>query len=222
MSDPSYIEVNGVRLAYTVAGRPDAPPILLLHALGSALSTWDKVVPALVDDWRVYALDLRGHGHSDDPHRHSFELMRDDVVGFLDAMGLDRVTVVGHSMGGTVAFLLVEAHPSRVDRLVVEDVTPPVAGTFTGDVEPGDDVYNAIFRQLKDPDPVWWELTATIPVPVLLIAGGPDSHVSQDRLAALAERIPDCRLETIPVGHRVHSTDPERFTATLLAFLASN
>src|SRR6476469_4791349 len=105
MSDPSYVEVNGVRLAYTRSGRPDAPPVLLLHALGSSAATWDAVVPALADTFRVYALDLRGHGHSADPRRHSFELMRDDVVGFLDALGLDRVTVVGHSMGGMVGFL---------------------------------------------------------------------------------------------------------------------
>ena len=93
--------------------------------MGEDATNWDGVVAAFVRHWRVYALDLRGHGESDRPGDYSFELMRDDVLGFLDTLGLSRVDLVGHSMGGVVAYLLAEERPERVGRLVLEEVPPP-------------------------------------------------------------------------------------------------
>src|SRR5690349_10240497 len=98
MSDE--VTVDGVRLAYRAYGPVDGSPVVLLHALGDSGAGWEPVARGLADTHRVYALDLRGHGDSADPGAYSFELMRDDVRGFLDALGLDAVTLVGHSMGG--------------------------------------------------------------------------------------------------------------------------
>jgi 3-oxoadipate enol-lactonase len=220
MSEPAFVAANGLRIAYRVTGPPDGPPVVLLHALGSEAATWDGVAADLGDTFRVYAPDLRCHGRTE-ATECSFELMRDDMVAFLDALGLDTVMLVGHSMGGTVAFLLVEDHPERVNRLVIEDVTPPYRSDerIEVDEEAGDDPRATILRQLNDPDPAWWERTAEINVPTLIIAGGPDSHVPQDKIAAVAQRIPDCRVLTIPVGHRVHSTAPEDFITALRGFL---
>jgi 3-oxoadipate enol-lactonase len=218
MSEPEFVAANGLRIAHRVTGPVDGPPVVLLHALGSEAATWDQVAAAIGDTFRVYAPDLRCHGRTE-AAECSFELMRDDVIAFLDALGLDTVTLVGHSMGGTVAFLIVEEHPERVNRLVIEDVTPPYASSDPIPIPEGDDPRVAIFRQLADPDPAWWERTSEIGVPTLIIAGGPDSHVPQDRISALAQRISDCRVLTIPVGHRVHSTAPEDFIAALRSFL---
>ena len=125
MDDHRTVEAGGIRLAYRVSGPPDAPPLVLLHALGEDAADWDGVTPAFARHWRVYALDLRGHGRSDRPGDYSLELMRTDVLGFLDALALERVDLVGHSMGGVVAYLFAEAHPERVHRLVLEDVPAP-------------------------------------------------------------------------------------------------
>src|ERR1035438_7493297 len=73
-------------------------------------TSWAAVAAQFAKRFRVYALDLRGHGDSDWPGIYSFELIRDDVLGVLDQLGLDRVTLVGHSMGGTVAYLVAMAH----------------------------------------------------------------------------------------------------------------
>lgn len=73
----------------------------------------------------MYALDLRGHGGSDWPGTYSFQLMHDDVRDVLDQLGLGTVTLIGHSMGGTVAYLAVMRQPGRVGRLIVEDAPPP-------------------------------------------------------------------------------------------------
>jgi 3-oxoadipate enol-lactonase len=100
---------------------------------------------------------------------------------------------------------------------------PAVSGEKFGladDADPSDPIV-AILREFDEPDPTWWERAAAIQVPTLIIAGGQDSHVPQDQVVALAQRIPDCRLLTIPVGHRVHSTVPDDFTAAVAGFLGS-
>lgn len=86
-----------------VSGAADAPALVLLHGLGDDASTWDVVGAEFARHFRVLAIDQRGHGLSDRPGAYSFELMRDDVLGVLDQLGLDRVNLLGHSMGGTVA-----------------------------------------------------------------------------------------------------------------------
>jgi 3-oxoadipate enol-lactonase len=223
----SGVDVGGVRLAYRVVGVPGAPPMVLLHGLGSDGSAWEEVAAAFGDSHRVYTPDLRGHGVSDWPGTYSFELMRDDVLGFLDALDLGRVTLVGHSMGGTVALLFAEEYPHRLERLVIEDSPPPFVG---GDRVPARSrpegplpfdwpVMEAIVGQLNDPDPAWWEKTSDIPVPTLVIAGGPDSHVPQARVVEVAARIPQCTLATIAVGHRIHRDRPSEFIATVREFL---
>ncbi|MGH3304718.1 MAG: alpha/beta fold hydrolase [Streptosporangiaceae bacterium] len=73
------------------------------------------------------------------PWAYSFELMRDDVLDFLDALGLQRVVLIGHSMGGSVALLLAEEHPDRMDRLIVENTPDPFAGGAPVPVRPRPD-----------------------------------------------------------------------------------
>ncbi len=199
--------------------------MVLLHALGEQSGTWDSVVEEFAGIFRVFAIDLRGHGDSDRPGAYSFELMRDDVLGALDQLGLDRVTLLGHSMGGTLVYLVAEKQPSRADRLILEDAPPPSprdrpiperpAGRLPFDWA----VVPAIARQLNDPDPVWWERLTDIIAPTLIIAGGPSSHIPQDKLAEVAARLPCCTLRTIPVGHHIHATRPAEFAATVLNFL---
>ena len=75
----SSVEVNGIDLAFTVAGDIGLPPVVLLHALAEESSDWSVVAEALATEYRVYAVDLRGHGGSSQPGDYSLELMRSDV-----------------------------------------------------------------------------------------------------------------------------------------------
>jgi len=81
--------------------------------LGAGADDWVDTAIALSDRRRVIALDQRGHGASARPGFYSFELMRDDLARFIDNLGLLRPVLIGHSMGGTVAYLYAEAFPIR-------------------------------------------------------------------------------------------------------------
>ncbi|MGY5060632.1 alpha/beta fold hydrolase [Streptomyces sp. 900105755] len=226
MAEQRAIGVGGVRLACRTWGPAAAPPLVLLHALGEDAADWAAVVPALARSRRVYALDLRGHGRSDWPGEYSLELMRDDVFRFLDALGSGPVELIGHSMGGVVAYLLAADRPRRVSRLVLEDVPVPRPREPVTPARPDGslgfdwEVVPAVRRQIDRPDPGWLERLGRITAETLVLAGGPQSHVPQDGVAELARRIPRGRLVTVPVGHLIHRAAPEAFTEAVSAFLA--
>lgn len=225
MVDHCVVDVSGIRLAYQVSGEPGSRPLVLLHALGETAATWDGVARAFARSRRVYALDLRGHGRSDWPGDYSLELMKADVVRFLDALGLGPVDLIGHSMGGVVAYLLAEDHPERVKRLVLEDVPVPRPREPTVPARPdGELAFDwqmvlAVRAQIDHPDPGWLERLGRITAETLVLAGGPHSHVPQDGIAELARRVPGGSVRTIPVGHLIHEAAPEAFQEAVAAFL---
>lgn len=225
MTNESVI-VNGVRLAYEVTGPAQGPPVVLLHALGEDAGSWRKVARRLARERRVYAVELRGHGRSAWPGTYSLQLLASDVLGVLDALGLAVVDLVGHSLGGVVAYLLAQDHPHRVARLVLEDVPVPRPREPVPPVRPEGElgfdwaVVTSLRPQLDTPDPAWRERLGRITAETLVVAGGPASHISQDGVAELARRIPGARLVTLPVGHMIHDEVPEEFTRTVVRFLS--
>jgi pimeloyl-ACP methyl ester carboxylesterase len=216
---------DGLRIACHVGGDPAAPPLVLLHALGEDASSWEAVAAGLAPHFALLALDLRGHGASDRPGRYSHELMRDDVIGVLDSFGLSGVVLVGHSLGGAVAYLVALQRPDLVARLVVEDVVPPfpferpIRERPDGPLPFDWDVLPAIFTEANDPSRRWWPELPRISAPTLLVGGGPASTTPAEELAEVARLVPDCTLVTIPAGHHVHAAEPEAFTEVLLRWL---
>jgi pimeloyl-ACP methyl ester carboxylesterase len=104
--------------------RPDETPVVLLHGggLDSAALSWKYALPALADDRPVYALDWPGYGASDPPDGSpSVDYYVEVLERFLDALGLDRVALVGISMGGGAALGFALRRPERVERLVAVD-----------------------------------------------------------------------------------------------------
>ncbi|MFJ8622566.1 alpha/beta fold hydrolase [Kitasatospora sp. NPDC093550] len=227
MTGMRTVDLPELTLAYRESGPVGGPPLVLLHALGERGSDWDVVLPALAPRHHVYAPDLRGHGDSGRPGAYGLQAMRDDVLAFLDALELDRVDLVGHSLGGAVAQLLAQAAPRRIGRLVLEEIPalyPRPASVLPDD--PDQDVHfdwamvRAVKAQLDDPDPAWRAGLASITARTLAVAGGPTSPVPQERIAELARRIPDCRLVTVEAGHLVHRARPEEFVAVVAPFLS--
>jgi lipase len=122
--ETSLVHANGTELAlYDWGG--DGPPVLLVHATGLCARVWDPLVAALPDGPRVLALDLRGHGQSPAPDpippRFDWRDFGRDIGALMEALGLEDVTVVGHSMGAHSAVIAALAAPERVSRLLLFD-----------------------------------------------------------------------------------------------------
>lgn len=202
--------------------------MVLLHGMRNSGLGWRGVAGAFAETHRVHIPDLRGHGASEWPGEYAFESMRDDVIGFLEALGLDRTVLIGHSLGGTVALLVAQQAPERVVRLVLEDSAPPPPGRVKmpaqirpeGALDYDWAMVEAVEAQFNDPDPAWTERAAEVRARTLVLGGGAPSHVPQEILADVAARIPDSVLKTITVGHHVHRDRPEEFVATVRDFLA--
>ncbi|MFB7588952.1 alpha/beta fold hydrolase [Streptomyces sp. NPDC056169] len=224
--DVRTVTVGGVRLAYRVRGPESAPPVVLVHARGESGADWHDIVGELAADHRVYALDLPGHGLSDRTGRYGFEDFRDAIGGFLHVLGLAGATVVGHSMGGGAAYLLAQREPGLIGRLVLEEVPgflpldPPraVAERPEGPLSFDWEVVTTTDAQLNAPDSAWREGLPAITAPTLVLAGGPSSHVPQEHLSRLAERIPGARLVTIEAGHLIHASRRDEFLDALREF----
>lgn len=219
---------DGRVFAFREAGSESNPPVILLHAMGPDASDWDAVAEALADRFHVIALHQRGFGPSQRMPEYSFVLMRDDVLALTEALGFEKFALLGHSMGGSVAYLVAEAVPERVSWLIVED-TPPPWGSEMPDppAEPPRPVpfdweaWRGIAAGLKHPDPAWWADRPKIACPTLLFGGGDSSHVPQQLIARVATLIPNARFLTISdAGHLVHGARFEQFMAGVNGFLA--
>ena len=113
--------VEGLRLHYRHWGG-SGQPLVLLHGLASTCHIWDLVAPILCRDFDVVALDQRGHGESDKPdHGYDFPAVSGDLHGFLQALGLERPVLVGHSWGADVALEYAVAHPDTTPGLCFVD-----------------------------------------------------------------------------------------------------
>lgn len=112
------VNVNGIRLAYNQRGK--GTPLLLIHGYPLDHTIWDMVLPLLEKDFGLILPDMRGFGESttiDSPY--SMKDIASDFVGLLDRLGLQKVALVGHSMGGYVALAFARLHPERVTGLAL-------------------------------------------------------------------------------------------------------
>ena len=123
------IETGVVTANVRVEG--EGAPIVLIHGFGAALDWWDAIAPGLARDHKVIRLDLIGHGGTEAPASgYSIERQAALVKAVLDKLGVGRLAVVGHSMGGEVATAFTALDPARVERLVLINSPPKPETTF--------------------------------------------------------------------------------------------
>jgi pimeloyl-ACP methyl ester carboxylesterase len=113
-----FHDVHGYRRAFRMTG--EGPPLLLIHGIGDNSSTWSQVLPELARRYTVIAPDLLGHGMSDKPRAdYSIAAYACGMRDLLGVLGVDEVTVVGHSLGGGIAMQFAYQFPERCSRIVL-------------------------------------------------------------------------------------------------------
>ncbi|GAA2905070.1 alpha/beta fold hydrolase [Nonomuraea rubra] len=214
--------VNGIKLVYREEGDPSSPPLMLLHGRTADHNDWNGITQHFAARHHVFVPDLRGHGASDRPGEYPLPAMAADVVALLDHLGVERVRLVGHSLGGMVAWLVASTHPQRVERLVLEDPPPsyPLKGRepIVEDGSTGFDwrMVHQTERQFLDPDPAWAEGLAGITAPTLVLSGTLSPFEPE-----VAARIPGAELVRIEAGHLVHMDARKEFLRVVDAFLGA-
>jgi pimeloyl-ACP methyl ester carboxylesterase len=134
MADPAaaqtpldrFVTVNGLRLHYLERGTTDKPALILIHGNERHAHTFDHIAPEFVRDYRVIALDMRGHGESAWSPEAAY-LVEDhakDLAAVIQTLGLKRVTLWGNSTGGRVVQVYAGLNPTIVERVISEDVGP--------------------------------------------------------------------------------------------------
>ncbi|MCV6978268.1 alpha/beta fold hydrolase [Mycobacterium bourgelatii] len=118
MSDLRTITLHGDRVAYRDEGAGEV--LLLIHGIGGSSNNWRAIIPTLAKKYRVIAPDLLGHGRSDKPRGdYSLGAFAVWLRDFLDELGISRVTVVGHSLGGGIAMQFAHQHRDYCERLIL-------------------------------------------------------------------------------------------------------
>jgi 3-oxoadipate enol-lactonase len=120
-----HVQLDGRSLHVRVDGPTDAPWLVLSNSLGATLEMWEPQVAAFSQHYRVLRYDTRGHGSSSIPPRPwTIADLGGDVIGLLDALGIERAHFCGLSMGGATGMWLATHAPQRLDRLVLCNTTP--------------------------------------------------------------------------------------------------
>jgi esterase len=102
----------------------EGPAIIIVHGLYGASDNWVTVAKALADNFEVYLLDQRNHGRSPHDADHTYDVMKDDLLEFMERHELNEATIIGHSMGGKTAMFFAKNYPEKVTNLMVIDIAP--------------------------------------------------------------------------------------------------
>jgi pimeloyl-ACP methyl ester carboxylesterase len=223
--------------------------VLLLHGFTSHAHSWQHLASALVSGtgYEVAALDQRGHGRSGATDRYGGRVLVEDVRSLLDALGWERASVAGHSMGGAAAFMFAARYPARVNRLVVIDAGPEVAAEGGARIRANvgrPDVFASIDDALADTR-VWFphadkellrhrvqhnlvptadgKLTwRTVSAPTLLVHGADSDVLTYPLVQDLRNARPDIEVADIDgAGHAIPLDQPGPLAAAVARFLAS-
>lgn len=192
------ININSVNINYEVYG--DGKPILLLHGNSETHRVFDKLIACLQADYKVYAIDSRCHGDSENTKEISYDLMAQDVIAFIKKLGLERPILYGFSDGGIVGLLIAIKEPDLLSKLIVSGAN----------INPnGLQEMNLLFYKIAnlvsknklvkmmvtEPDIKPYQLNK-IKIPVYVLAGERDL-IRQKHTQLIADCIPNSMLEII-------------------------
>ena len=128
MPSNEFVSANGLRLHYLDFGNHAKPPVICIHGLSGNAHNFDHLAPHLSDNLHVMSLDVRGRGDSEwgPSGEYNAPVYVNDLVAMLDALKIQRVALIGTSMGGIISMMFAGGYPDRVDRVVLNDIGPAI------------------------------------------------------------------------------------------------
>ncbi len=192
---PQTIQMKDHTIFYAVKGK--GRPLVLIHGYGAGIWVWEKQIEVLSQWYRVYALDLIGHGFSDRPKiPYTPETYIHCLRDFMDGVEIEKATLIGNSMGGGIAWAMAILSPERVDRLILIDCVPP-----------------DVLRQVRNESFRMLMAIKDIPIlPYLVMAARNKNSIRQ----ILLECISDTRLITPEVVNRQYQLSKIKGTTWIL------
>lgn len=128
--------LNGLHFHYRDWGDAGYPAIVILHGFTHHSHVWDTLASKLQQSFHVLVLDQRGHGETEWSTDYSDETMLNDFEAFTLALDLEKFVLLGHSMGGSIAYVFAARHPNRVEHLILIESGPPLPGEAAGSTAP--------------------------------------------------------------------------------------
>lgn len=98
--------------------------LIILHGLFGMLDNWNTLAREFAKEYKVWILDLRNHGKSPHSDEFNYELMAEDIMGFMEQQNIQKANILGHSMGGKAAMQFAFSFPDKVEKLIVADIAP--------------------------------------------------------------------------------------------------
>lgn len=218
------VQSNGIDMAYKLIGSGE--PLVMIPGLGNTMDRWPAtIVEALSSKYQLIILDNRGMGlttSNDTPF--SYQLLADDVVGLMNALGVKKTNVLGFSMGSTITQKLLLEYPQRFNKAIIY-------ATSTD----GSNVAKALHGKLPDQPTIRRQIEATIPwkspldrMPninnqVMFLVGTSDTTVGIESSKTLASAIPGAWLVQFKnATHHLMDEAPGEFIKVVLNFLNTN
>ena len=234
--------VHGIKIYYAIWG--DGSPLILLHGGLGNTEYFGGQVPELAKQYRVIAMDSRGHGRSSrDAQPYSYALMAKDVIALMDFLKIDKASIVGWSDGGIIGLDIAINYPNRLDRLFAFGANTNVAGLrpdidknpiFAKYIEKAGRDYERLSKTPKEYNDfvtqisrMWAtqpdykpEQLAKITAPVAIADGEHDEAIRQEHDVEMSKAIPGAKLVILPgLSHFAMLQDPKAFNQAVLEFL---
>ncbi|MGN1013478.1 MAG: alpha/beta fold hydrolase [Clostridia bacterium] len=193
------INVNDVNIFYEEYGK--GQPIILLHGNSETHEIFDKLIEQLKENYKVYAIDSRCHGKSENTNKISYDLMSDDIISFIKVLKIEKPILYGFSDGGIIGILVAIKEPDILSKLIVSGANINPDGMKKTMLIISKIVYfvtkNKLFRMMvKEPNISIEELNK-IKVPTIVIAGQKDV-IKREHTEMIAKNIPNSILDIIP------------------------
>lgn len=222
-----------IKLNYFEQGQ--GRPLLLLHGNGEDVSYFEHQIPCFSEDYRVIAIDTRGHGQSPRGEKpFTIKQFAEDLHDFMDEKGIEKAILLGFSDGGNIALTFALKYPDRVEKMIVDGanlfpkgVKPlyqwpiemgyRIAKLFAKKSDKANQNAEMLGLMVNEPHIEPSEL-ASLAMPVLVVAGTKDM-IKESHTRLIYKSLPNAQLSILDGDHFVANKNPKAFNKTVAGFL---